>query len=78
LKISKSVVTQASETASVAEVKGSFGKFAEVEHLAFTADQLDISKENGKIVIFFEYEKRIHLFYNVSLLIDYKGSTANP
>ena len=74
----KAVVAQASETASVGELKASFNKFAEVDHLAFTADQLDISKENGKIVISFEYEKRIPLFYNVSLLIDYKGSTANP
>ena len=74
LKDAKSVVAQATETALVADLN----KFAEVDHLAFTADQLDISKENGKIVISFEYEKRIPLFYNVSLLIDYKGSTANP
>lgn len=78
LKDAKSVVAQATETASVADLKASFNKFAEVDHLAFTADQLDISKENGKIVISFEYEKRIPLFYNFSLLIDYKGSTANP
>jgi hypothetical protein len=78
LKDSKAVVGQVQETASVAEVKAAFNKFAEVDHLDFKADQLDISKENGKIVISFEYEKRIPLFYNVSLLIDYKGSTANP
>ena len=30
----------------------------------------------GRIVIEFAYEKRIPLFWNVSLLIDYKGSTA--
>ena len=78
LKDSKAVVAQAADTASVAEIKASFNKFAEVDQLAFTADQLDISKENGKIIISFEYEKRIPLFYNVSLLIDYKGSTANP
>jgi hypothetical protein len=60
----------------VAEVKAAFNKYAEVDHLAFTADQLDVSKENGKIVISFEYEKRIPLFGNVSLVIDYKGSTA--
>lgn len=78
LKDSKSVVTQAPDTASVAEIKASFNKFAEVDQLAFSADQLDISKENGKIIISFEYEKRIPLFYNVSLVIDYKGSTANP
>ena len=77
LKDSKAVVGQVPETASVAEVKAAFNKFAEVDHLDFRADQLDITKENGKIVISFEYEKRIPLFYNVSLLIDYKGSTAN-
>ncbi|MEN9479571.1 MAG: hypothetical protein RLZZ298_966 [Pseudomonadota bacterium] len=77
-KDAKAVVAQAADTASVAEIKASFNKFAEVDQLAFTADQLDISKENGKIIISFEYEKRIPLFYNVSLLIDYKGSTANP
>lgn len=78
LKDSKAVVAQVPETASVAEVKAAFNKFADVDYLDFKADQLDISKENGKIVISFEYEKRIPLFYNVSLLIDYKGSTANP
>jgi len=78
LKDAKSVIAQVPETASVTEVKAAFNKFAEVDHLAFNADQLDITKENGKIVISFEYEKRIPLFYNVSLLIDYKGSTANP
>ncbi len=78
LKDSKAVVAQVPETASVAEVKAAFNKFADVDHLDFKADQLDITKENGKIVISFEYEKRIPLFYNVSLLIDYKGSTGNP
>jgi len=34
------------------------------------------TKDGGKIVIEFGYEKRIPLFWNVSLLIDYKGSTA--
>ena len=76
LKDSKAVVGQVQETASVAEVKAAFNKFAEIDHLDFKADQLDVSKENGKIVISFEYEKRIPLFWNVSLVIDYKGSTA--
>lgn len=78
LKDCKAVVAQVTETATVAEVKAAFNKFAEIDHLAFTADQLDVSKENGKIVISFEYEKRVPLFYNISLLIEYKGSTATP
>ena len=34
------------------------------------------SRRGGRIVIEFSYEKRIPLFWNVSLLIDYKGSSA--
>ena len=78
LKNSKTVAAQAPQGASVAEVKAAFNKYADVDYLTFSADQLDITKENGQIVISFEYEKRIPLFYNVSLVIDYKGSTGNP
>jgi hypothetical protein len=76
LKDSKAVVAQAGPDATVADVRKSFDKFAEIDMLEFSGNQLDISKDGGKIVIEFAYEKRIHLFWNVSLLIDYKGSTA--
>lgn len=76
LKDSKAVVEQAPQGASVADIKRSFSRYAEVDHLDFSADELDISKEGGQVVISFDYEKRIHLFRNVSLLIEYKGSTA--
>lgn len=75
LKDCKSVAAQVSQGATVADVKRSFSKFAEVDHLDFTADQLDITKEGGQVVISFDYEKRIPLFANVTLLINYKGST---
>lgn len=77
LKNSKAVVAQASQGATVADVKRSFEKFAEIDQLDFSADQLDITKEGGQLVISFAYEKRIHLFRNVSLVIDYQGSTAS-
>ena len=76
LKDSKAAVAKVGEGATVADVKGAFTKFAEIDQLEFSADQLDISKENGRVVISFDYEKRIPLFWNVSLLINYKGSTA--
>ena len=44
--------------------------------LELPSSQLEISKDGGRIVIEFSYEKRIPLFWNVSLLIDYKGSSA--
>jgi hypothetical protein len=58
----------------VADVRNTFDRFAEIDMLEFSAKELEISKENGKIVIEFAYEKRIPLFANVSLLIDYQGS----
>jgi hypothetical protein len=76
LQDSKAVVANASPEATVAELRRSFDKYAEVDHLAFSSKELEIYKDKGQIVIEFGYEKRIPLFGNVSLLIDYKGSTA--
>jgi len=76
LKDTKSTVAKVGPEATVAEVRNTFNKFAEIDMLDFNANNLEISKDNGKIVIEFAYEKRIPLFWNVSLLIDYKGSTA--
>ncbi|WP_153132855.1 DUF4845 domain-containing protein [Dechloromonas hortensis] len=71
----KAVVAQIGKDATVADVKKSFDRFADIDSLDFKSDQLDISKENGQIVISFAYEKRIPLFANVSLVIEYQGST---
>ncbi len=77
LKNSKTVVAQAGPDATVADIRQAFDKYADVDYITdFKSNQLDISKDNGKIVIEFAYEKRIPLFANVSLVIDYKGSTA--
>ena len=76
LKDAKGAVSNAGPEATVADVRRSFDRYAEIDMIDFPSSQLDISKDGGKIVIEFAYEKRIHLFGNVSLLIDYKGSTA--
>lgn len=71
----KTVVAQIGKDATVADVRNAFNRFADIDQLDFKGNQLDISKENGQIVISFAYEKRIPLFANVSLLIEYQGST---
>ena len=76
LKDVKSTAEKAGPEATVSDIRKSFEKFAEVDHLDFKSSQLDISKDAGKVVIEFGYEKRIHLFWNVSLIIDYQGSSA--
>lgn len=76
LKDVKATAAKAGPDSTVTDIRRSFEKFAEVDHLDFPSSQLDISKDGGKVIIEFGYEKRIHLFGNVSLIIDYKGSTA--
>jgi len=76
LKDIKATANNAGSDSTVTDIRKAFDKFAEVDTLDFKGSQLDISKENGKVVISFDYEKRIHLFWNVSLVIDYKGSSA--
>ena len=76
LKASKAVASQSSGK-TVPEIRASFAKYMEVEHVStITPADLDISKEGNTIVIAFAYEKRIPLFYNISLLIDFEGSSA--
>ncbi|HEX5393830.1 MAG TPA: DUF4845 domain-containing protein [Rhodocyclaceae bacterium] len=64
-------------SASLSEVKTSFSKRADVAYVkSITADDLDITKDGDQLVISFAYPKKIPLFANVSLLIDFEGSTA--
>ena len=76
LKATKSVALNASGK-TVPEIRTSFAKYLEVEHVdAITPADLDISKEGNEVVIGFAYERRVPLVYNLSLLIDFAGSSA--
>lgn len=73
----KAVAAQATPESTVPDIRKAFDKYAEVDHITdFDSSQLEISKDGGKVVIEFAYEKRIPLFANISLLIDYQGSSA--
>ena len=76
LKDAKASVNKVGPDATVAEVRRTFDNFANIDSIDFKGEQLDISKDGGKIVASFDYDKRIPLFANVSLLINYQGSTA--
>ena len=77
LKDAKASVNKVGPEATVADVRKTFDNFANIDSLEFDAKQLEITKENGRIIASFDYDKRIPLFANVSLLINYKGSTAD-
>ena len=75
LKASKAVALN-STGKTVPEIRASFAKYLEVEHVStISPADLDISKEGSEVVIAFAYESRVPLVGNISLLIDFEGST---
>jgi hypothetical protein len=62
---------------TVPEIRSAFGKQADVGYIkSLQPADLDISKDGNDVVISFAYETRIPLFANVSLLIDFQGSSS--
>lgn len=65
----------ASGATTVPEIRTAFDKQKEIEYSIATigGKDLDITKENERIVIRFAYDKQIELFEPVYLLIKYQG-----
>lgn len=64
-------------TGSVVDIRKAFDRRADIDGITVvTGADLDISKDSGDTVISFAYTKKIPLFANVSLLIDFAASSA--
>lgn len=65
----------ASGATSVAELRNAFERQKDVEYSisSISGKDLDITKENDRIVISFAYEKEVELMPPVYLLIKYEG-----
>ncbi len=64
-------------TGSVADIRKAFDRYSNINNITVvTPGDLEISKDGGDVVISFAYTKKIPLFANVSLLIDFAASTA--
>jgi hypothetical protein len=78
LTIQKAVNRIASEGLStVPEIRAAFDKATEIEYSisSISAKDLDITKENEKVVIRFAYDKEVEIMSPVYLLIKYQGSS---
>lgn len=63
-------------SATVADVRKAFDKRAQIDNITVVGGpDLDITKEGGDIVISFAYPKKVELFKNISLLIEFSGSS---
>ena len=79
----KKVVTATAHNAgggkTVQEIRADYDRIAYIDHIheVYPASALDITKSGNRVIISFFYERRIHLFHNVSLLIEFSGSSGS-
>lgn len=76
--IQKAVNKVAKEGGStVPEIRVAFDKIKQIEYSisSISGSDLEISKENEKIIVKFAYDKEIELFEPVYLLIKYQGQS---
>ena len=63
--------------ASPNDLRAAFAKRCEVDHIKdFAPKDLDVVKQGNGAVISFSYNRIVPLFANVSLLIEFEGSSA--
>jgi hypothetical protein len=77
-KVKKAVNAVALEgrTATVADVRKGFDRRAQIDDIdVISGNDLDVSKEGGEVVVSFAYSKKVGLFGNVSLLIEFAGAS---
>ncbi|CAG0926998.1 MAG: hypothetical protein EFKGCFLK_01818 [Rhodocyclaceae bacterium] len=74
LKHIKTIANSGATT--VAEVRRAYDNQAIVDDTSsITGADLDVTKEGNQLVISFEYAKKVHIAGNVSICIDYAGSS---
>ena len=72
------VASGEARNATVADIRKAFTRRAGVDNVSvISGDDLEITKEGGDVVITFAYPKKIPLFGNASLLIEFAGSSQN-
>lgn len=64
---------------TVNEIQRAFQRYADVNSVSvISGKDLDITKEGNNIVVGFHYDKKIPLFANVSILIEFAADSNNP
>ena len=75
----KKIVASTAQNANgktVPEIRAIFDRYADVDSInTIKGTDLDITKEGNTVVVGFAYERRIPLFPNVALVIDFQGSS---
>ncbi len=64
------------EGSTVAQIQAAFDRHATIDDItSINSKDLDITKEGDQVVISYAYQKKIPIVDNVSLVIDFAGTT---
>jgi hypothetical protein len=64
------------QSASNAEIKDSYNKRANINYITdITAEDIEISKEDGKLTLSANYSVKIHIAGNASIVLDFSPSS---
>ena len=76
IAIERAVQKIKNEGTTVGEIQAAFDRHATIDDItSINAKDLDITKEGDQIVISYAYQKKIPIIDNVSLVIDFAGTT---
>jgi Tfp pilus assembly major pilin PilA len=77
-KVKKAIVAVAQATGggTVGQVREAYDRRAAIDDIEVVhARDLEVTKEGNELVVSFAYEKRINLFSNISVVIDFAASS---
>lgn len=78
LSIERAVQKIKTEGETVAQIRSAFDRYVAVDYItSITSKDLDITKDNERIVISYSYSYDIPIMDNVRLVIDFSGTTSN-
>lgn len=76
IAIERAVQKIKNEGGTVRDIQAAFERHRTIDDItSITSRDLDITKEGDKVVISYAYQKKIPILDNVSLVIDFAGTT---
>jgi hypothetical protein len=76
IAIERAVHKIKNEAGTVSEIRAAFDRHAVIDDIrSITSKDLDITKDNDRIVISYAYSYQLQLLDNVRLVIDFAGTT---
>jgi hypothetical protein len=77
--VKKAVIASKDGAKTVADVQKNFDRRAQVDDISvISARDLEVTKEGNNIVVSFKYDKKIPMFQNLSVLLEFSGSSNDP